>query len=206
MMSNLKLISLIIMAVLVLSGCMRDMQDQPRYEPLEASDFFENGSSARHLPEGTIARGMLKEDKHLYEGLVNGKQAKDFPIPITHQLVKRGQERFQIFCSVCHGATGDATGMVVRRGFPAPPSYHTDRLREATPGYLFNVITNGLGKMSGYADQVEAKDRWAIIAYIRALQLSQNASVKDVPSGHKKDLNKTPEEQLHKEEESQGHH
>lgn len=163
------------LAALALAGCRQDMHDAPRYKPLAASDFFANGSSARPLPAGTVARGFLREDALLYTGrTAEGSLAAELPMPVTKALLLRGHERFDIFCSPCHGKLGDGRGMVVQRGFKPPSSYHVERLRQAPIGYFFDVMTNGFGVMPGYAPQVPAEDRWAIAAYIRALQLSQH--------------------------------
>jgi len=163
------------LAALALAGCRQDMHDAPRYKPLAASDFFANGSSARPLPAGTVARGFLREDALLYTGrTAEGSLAAELPMPVTKALLVRGHERFDIFCSPCHGKLGDGRGMVVQRGFKPPSSYHVERLRQAPIGYFFDVMTNGFGVMPGYAPQVPAEDRWAIAAYIRALQLSQH--------------------------------
>ncbi len=163
------------LAALALAGCSQDMHDAPRYKPLAASDFFANGSSARPLPAGTVARGFLREDALLYTGrTAEGSLAAELPMPVTKALLVRGHERFDIFCSPCHGKLGDGRGMVVQRGFKPPSSYHVERLRQAPIGYFFDVMTNGFGVMPGYAPQVPAEDRWAIAAYIRALQLSQH--------------------------------
>ena len=170
-------------ACLALSACRQDMHDQPRYEPMEASSFFADGSSTRPQVPGSVARGELRLDKHLYEGRVDGEFARSFPFEITSELLDRGQERYQIFCSACHSSVGDGEGMVVKRGMRQPPSFHIDRLREAEHGYLFDVITNGYGAMFDMADKLTAEDRWAVVAYVRALQLSQNASLDDVPPG-----------------------
>jgi hypothetical protein len=164
------------------------MHDQPKYEPLEQSTFFSDRRASRMPVEGTVARGQLHEDTHYYNGKVGDQSARTFPMKLDEKIVKRGQERFNIFCSPCHDQTGSGMGMVVRRGFKRPPSLHIDRLREAPVGYYFDVITNGFGVMSSYAEQVPVSDRWAIIAYIRALQLSQNATIADVPENHKEEL------------------
>ncbi len=179
----------IALAVLV-SGCRQDMQDAPRYDPLEASTFFANGQSARPLVANTVARGQVREDRHLYEGIVDGKPAETFPFPITEEVMQRGQERFNVFCAPCHARTGDGNGMIVQRGFRHPPSYHEDRLRNAPVGYFFDVMTHGFGAMQDYASQVPVADRWAIAAYIRALQLSQRATVNDVPADRRADLDR----------------
>ena len=166
------------------------MHDNPRYEPLEQSTFFPDGRSQRPLVANTVARGQLREDEHLYTGKVNGQLANDFPVPVTDTLMLRGQERFNVFCAPCHGRTGTGDGMVVRRGYRAPTSFHDARLRQAPPGYIFDVVTNGFGAMPDYATQVPVVDRWAIAAYIKALQLSQNATVNDVPADRRGDLDK----------------
>jgi mono/diheme cytochrome c family protein len=175
---------------LVFSGCTQDMKDQPRYEPYEPTIFFEDGRSERPLIEGTVARGQLREDAHLYTGKVNGKNADTFPFPIDEEIIKRGQQRYNIYCIVCHDGVGTGKGMIVQRGFKAPDSFHTQRLKEAPVGYFYDVITNGFGVMSNYAEQVSVWDRWAIVAYIRALQLSQHASLNDVPSNEQALLGK----------------
>jgi mono/diheme cytochrome c family protein len=161
------------------------MHDAPRYEPLEASTFFANGQASRMLVANTVARGTLREDTHLNEAKVDGQLATTFPMPVTADVMARGQERFNVFCSPCHGRTGSGNGVVVQRGFRAPPSYHEDRLRNAPVGYFFDVMTNGFGAMQDYASQVPVADRWAIAAYIRALQLSQRATVADVPANRR---------------------
>ena len=166
------------------------MHDQPKYRPLRQSDFFGDNRSERTPVEGTVARGQLRDDDHLYAGKVNGQPATTFPFPITEAIVKRGQERYNIYCSPCHDALGTGQGMIVRRGFKKPNSYHIDRLRQAPVGYYFDVITNGFGVMPSYAEQVPVADRWAIISYIRALQLSQHATMDDVPADKRAELEK----------------
>lgn len=154
------------------------MHDAPKYEPLEASEIFADGTSARPLIPGTVARGLLREDRHLYTGMsADGELVDDLPFPVTHELVERGRERYNAFCSPCHDRVGNGRGMVVQRGFKQPNTFHSDRLRATPVGYFFDVITKGFGEMSSYAAQVEPEDRWAIAAYIRALQLSQSAPV-----------------------------
>jgi len=174
----------------VASGCRQDMHDAPRYEPLEASTFFADGRSSRTLVANTVPRGQLKEDRHLYEGIVDGKPAETFPMPVTAAVMARGEERFNVFCSPCHGRTGEGDGMIVQRGFRKPPSYHEDRLRNAPVGYFFDVMTHGFGAMQDYSAQLPVADRWAIAAYIRALQFSQRASVDDVPADRRADLDR----------------
>jgi mono/diheme cytochrome c family protein len=211
-------------------GCRQQMSNQPKYEPLEPSSFFDDITSARPLVEGTVPRGSLKEDTLFYTGrsdvgrsgspgIASGQlprgpnsglepsqgttlpprsnppmpaaplpggqigpgYASTFPFPISPEVLDRGEERFNIYCSPCHDRLGTGNGMVVQRGYRHPPSFHTDRLRQAPVGYFFDVITNGFGAMPDYSAQILAHDRWAVIAYIRALQLSQNATLVDVP-------------------------
>jgi mono/diheme cytochrome c family protein len=164
------------------TACRQDMHDQPRYEPLEKNAFFEDGRASRPFVEGTVARGQLRLDDHFYTGKVNGEFVTTLPFAATKEVLARGQERYNIFCSPCHDRIGAGTGMIVQRGFRQPPSFHIDRLRQAQAGYFFDVMTNGFGTMYGYADRIQPKDRWAIVAYIRALQLSQNAALDDVPA------------------------
>ena len=176
---------LVISSVLIAiaaTGCRQQMAEQPRYDPLEASQFFTDGQSARPLVENTVARGQLRGDEHFYTGGSGGALAKTFPFAITLGILQRGQERYGIYCSPCHSLTGDGDGMIPRRGFTRAASFHIPRLREAPPGYFFFVITQGMGAMPNYRNQIPPRDRWAITAYIRALQLSQNATVNDVPS------------------------
>ena len=190
--SVLRLLSsiLCVVALCATTGCgvRKAMYDQPKYRTFAASDFFEDGSAARALVENTIPQGYLFEDTHLYDGKVDGKPAETFPFPVTKEVLKRGQDRFNVYCTPCHGAIGAGDGMVVQRGFKQPPSYHIDRLRQAPPGYFFEVVTRGFGTMNSYAAQVKPEDRWAIIAYIRALQLSENATINDVPESERASL------------------
>jgi mono/diheme cytochrome c family protein len=166
------------------------MDQQPKFKPLDPSPFFSDGRSARTPVADTVARGDLRLDDRLYKGKVNGKDAESFPFPITADILTRGRERYDIFCAVCHGRVGDGQGMIVKRGFPVPPSYHTDRLQKAPVGHFFDVITNGYGRMYSYSERIPVKDRWAIIAYIRALQLSQNANLSDLPPNDRAELDK----------------
>jgi mono/diheme cytochrome c family protein len=188
---------LLVVYCLLSVGCRYDMQDQPRYKYYKQSDFFADNRASRNLVEGTIPRGYLRDNKAFYTGKVDNPNANaqpqtttdasgntlvasfpndidEFPVPVTKELIERGQERFNIYCIVCHGPLGYGDGMVVRRGFPKPPTYHDDRLRNAPVGHFYDVMTNGWGKMNSYAAQVPPADRWAIASYIRALQLSQN--------------------------------
>jgi hypothetical protein len=168
-------------ATMLASACRQDMFDQPRLKPQGASDFFADGRAGRPAIQGTVARGHLREDAHLYTGKVGGQLVTTFPFPVLRGDLRRGQERFNIYCAPCHDSVGNGTGMIVRRGMRQPPSFHIDRLRNAPVGHFFDVITNGLGAMQDYSAQVSVEDRWRIIAYIRALQLSQRARPEDVP-------------------------
>jgi len=161
------------------------MQDQPRFKPLAKSDFYTDLRSARPPVEGTVARGQLHEDSYLYTGKLGNNPGDYLPFPVTSDVLARGRERFNIYCAPCHSRTGDGNGMIVQRGFRAPPSYHTERLRKAPLGYFFDVMTNGFGAMPDYASQIPPRDRWCIVAYIRALQLSQEATMSDVPTGQR---------------------
>jgi len=161
------------------------MHDQPKYIPLRESTFFADSRSARPLVEGTVARGHLNDDDLLYTGKMNGQDATVFPRQVDAAMMARGRERFNIYCSPCHGRTGQGDGMVVLRGYRRPPSFHQDRLRGATVGHFFDVIRNGFGAMPDYAAQIRAEDRWAIIAYVRALQLSEHATMADVPASER---------------------
>ena len=174
--------SVLVLAVVVtIAACRQQMADQPRYDPLEASSFFADGLSARAPVEGTVARGQLREDAQLFNGGTDTALATDFPFPITGEVLQRGQERYNIYCAPCHDRVGSGNGMIVRRGYARPPSYHTDILRRQPVGHFFRVISRGMGAMPSYSSQISAADRWAIIAYIRSLQLSQNAALTDVP-------------------------
>lgn len=189
--------ALLLLTFAFTSACRYDMQDQPRLKPYKQSDFFADGKAMRDFPEGTVARGQLREDKVFYTGqkpdadpniqvetttdasgntvVTSFPNAIDYiPMPVTKETLDRGEERYKVFCIVCHGPVGSGDGMVVRRGFPQPPTYHDDRLRNAPVGHFFDVITNGWGRMNSYASQIPPADRWAIVAYIRALQASQN--------------------------------
>jgi mono/diheme cytochrome c family protein len=178
------------LALVTLAGCRQDMHNQPKYLPLRESDFYADRRSARPIVEGTVARGDLQQDSYYYTGKVNGLPGNEMPVPVTRELLDRGEERYNIYCSPCHSKLGDGNGMIVQRGFKQPPSYHIDRLRQAPIGHFFDVISNGFGAMSEYKAQVSVNDRWAIAAYIRALQLSQNATRADVPAGT--EINNTP--------------
>jgi len=170
------------------SACRLDMHVQPRYNTYDASTFFDDGRSARPVVPGTVARGHLRINEHLYTGKVNGVWAETLPFPVTREVLERGQQRYNIYCTPCHDYAGTGRGMIVRRGFQQPPSYHIDRLRKAPVGHFFDVITNGYGAMASYAARVTPEDRWAIAAYIRALQLSQNARLEDVAQEERQKL------------------
>lgn len=174
--------------VMLVAGCRLDMHVQPKYLPYEPTTFFGDGRSERQPVPGTVARGHLRLDELLYAGKENGAIADRFPFTITRADLERGRERFNIYCSPCHDYTGSGHGMIVERGFPPPPSFHIDRLRGAPAGHFFDVITHGLGSMYSYAGRVEPEDRWRIAAYIRALQLSQHATVQDAPRDERKRL------------------
>jgi mono/diheme cytochrome c family protein len=168
------------------------MHDQPKYKPLAATTFFDDGRAARPLVAGTVARGQLKMDQAFYEGRQGTELLTTFPFPVTKEILLRGRERFNIFCAPCHGQVGDGQGMVVQRGFRPPPSFHIDRLREAPAGHFYDAVTNGFGAMPSYASRINPTDRWAIVAYVRALQLSQHASPEDVPAERRQSLETTP--------------
>lgn len=167
--------------IILLAGCAGNMRDQARCEPYEVSAFFADGKCSRQLPENTVARGTLAEEQALSGNGPDGQPATEFPFAITPEVLTVGRTRYDQFCSPCHGLAGNGDGMIVQRGFPAPPSLHTQRLRDIPPGYIVNVITNGFGRMYSYAFRVDPEERWAITAYIRALQLSQDADVDQLP-------------------------
>ena len=180
------------MSTLSMAACRRDMQDQPRYKPLAATDFFGDGRSARQLVEGTVAREDLRIDTALFTGEVGDTDVDTFPFPITRADLLRGQERFNIYCSPCHSRVGDGNGMVVRRGFPKAADYHSDKLMKAPVGHFVDVMTHGFGAMPSYASRVPPEDRWRIAAYIRVLQLSENATVDDIPAAERAGLEAQP--------------
>ena len=176
-------IAVAVVCLAVSTGCRQDMHNQPKYRPLRASTFFDNGSSARPLVDGTIARGTLQEDAGFFTGKVGTALVTELPFPLTQEVLDRGQERYNIFCAPCHDRTGSGNGMVVQRGYRQPPSMHVDRLRQVEVGHFFDVMTNGFGAMPDYRAQISPRDRWNIVAYIRALQLSQHAQRADIPGG-----------------------
>jgi mono/diheme cytochrome c family protein len=174
--------------LLAFTGCRQKMANQPRYDSLESSDFFQDGMSARPRIPGTVARGELVSDPFLETGKINGADADGYPFAVTMDVVNRGEQRFNIYCQQCHGRTGDGNGMIPSRGLRRPPSFHTETLRAAKTGHFFDVMTNGFGAMPPYKTMIPARDRWAIAAYIRALQLSQHATVNDVPAADRAKL------------------
>jgi len=176
-------LAIVLVGLGVLGGCREDMQNQPRFKPLRKSDFYEDGRSSRAPVPGTVARGQFEGDTYFYTGMVNGVVQNEMPFPVTQGVLERGRERYNIYCAPCHSETGDGNGMIVQRGYRRPPSYHIDRLRKAPLGHFFDVMTNGFGSMPDYAAQIRPRDRWAIAAYIRALQLSQTAPKSVVPAG-----------------------
>lgn len=172
-----------ISVICLLTGCYsQQMATQPRYDPLEPSTLFTDGQSARLPVPDTVARGQLRGDTLLNTGTENGQLADRFPFPVTRDVLERGRDRFEIYCTPCHGLAGYGDGMVVQRGFIPPPSFHTDHLRQVPVGHIFRVTTNGFGAMPSYAQQVPVRDRWAIVAYIKALQLSQHADASQLPA------------------------
>src|SRR5579862_4821882 len=181
-------VGLAVLSLLAIAGCRVDMHIQPKIKPDAESTFFEDGRGDRPAIPDTVARGHMRTDELLYTGKIDGKDADQFPFPVTAELLTRGRQRFNIYCTPCHDYTGSGNGMIVQRGFPQPPSYHTDKLRNAPAGHFFDVITNGHGAMFSYAARVEPRDRWAIVAYIRALQLSEHATIDDVPAGDRQQL------------------
>ncbi len=188
--------ALMAVALLVLPGCRSEMYEQPRYEPLEPSSFFEDGSSARPLVAGTVPRDDPRgappagvPDEVFYAGWSQGKLVESVPFPVDRAVLERGQERFRIYCTPCHGELGDGRGMIVRRGFNPPPPYASEELRMQPIGHYFDVMTRGFGTMYSYASRIPPRDRWAIAAYIRVLQLSQHAEAANLPA---EDRNRLP--------------
>ncbi len=189
---RLSLLALSTVLMCSFASCRRDMYNQPKGKPLAENSFFKNEAIARPVPPHTVARGNAREDTEFYTGLTNGTLVTQLPMQLTPELLGRGRERYDIYCAVCHGLTGKGNGEIVRRGFPAPPTYHVDRLRNAPIGHFYDVITNGYGVMYPYATRVAPADRWAIAAYIRALQLSHDANVQDVPPNEQSKLEAQP--------------
>jgi mono/diheme cytochrome c family protein len=181
-----------LVSLLAIGACRQDMHDQPRFIPLRESSFFGDSLSARPAPDDTVPREQIVGDEHLTTGKVYGALVDTFPFPITSDLMSRGQDQFNVFCSPCHGQTGTGSGMIVRRGYRAPPALQIDRLRRAPVGYFYDVATNGFGVMPDYKDQIAVRDRWAIVAYIRALQRSTAATIEDVPADQRLKLGVAP--------------
>ena len=173
-------------------GCRRDMYDQPKYDAYDPSTFFKDGSSSRQQIDGTVARGDLEADSLYYKGKIDGKDADILPFAADREVLELGRERYLIFCSPCHARTGDGRGMIVRRGFSPPPTFHSEYLRKKPVGHIFNVITHGYGAMYSYAARVPVRDRWAITAYIRAMQYSREASPDDLTEDERKNLASPP--------------
>jgi len=178
----------LLLIALTLAGCRQKMADQAKYDPYEPSDFFADGMSARPRLAGTVARGEAGIDPYFATGKINGQDGDGFPFPVTAEVMARGHERYDIYCSECHGRLGDGNGMIPSRGYRRPPSYHTATLRAAKTGHFFDVMTNGFGAMPQYRTMIPARDRWAIVAYIRALQTSQSATLSDVPPAERAKL------------------
>jgi Cytochrome C oxidase, cbb3-type, subunit III len=174
---------------IVTSGCRQDMHIQPKYLPYQETGFFADGRDERPVVAGTVARGHLRLDELLYTGKEDGETVDKFPFPMTREDIERGRQRYNIYCTPCHAYTGSGNGMIVQRGFPAPPSFHINRLRQAPAGRFFQIMTDGYGSMYSYAARIEPEDRWRIAAYIRVLQLSQHATIDDVPEADRQKLN-----------------
>jgi Cytochrome C oxidase, cbb3-type, subunit III len=170
-------------SALALAGCRQDMHNQPKFFPQRGTSFYADGRSVRPQVENTVARGQLHEDSYFYTGLNNGVEGTTMPFPVTLDVLARGQERYNVYCTPCHSRVGNGVGMIVARGYSKAGNFHTARLQEAPLGHFFNVMTNGYGSMPDYSAQLTPADRWAVVAYIKALQLSQNAQAGDVPAG-----------------------
>ena len=183
-------VAVIAFAAAALSGCRQDMHNTPTAQPLRESLFVKNASTARPLVEGTVARGTLQDDAVFFTGKDGAVAVDALPFPLTADVLDRGEQRYNIYCSPCHGLAGNGDGMIVQRGFRQPPSYHIDRLRKAPLGYYYDVMTNGFGAMPDYRAQVTPRDRWAIAAYVRALQLSQHAPAAEFPQDEREKLSK----------------
>jgi len=180
-----KILPALLAMIFVTAGCRIDMHVQPYYRPLTKSDFFADGRSSRLPVDGTVARGDLRDDTYFYTGKVNGNLGDTMPYPLTKEVLERGRDRFNVYCTPCHGRVGDGNGFIPSRGLRHPPSYHIDRLRKVPLAYFFDVMTNGFGVMQDYSAQIPPRDRWAIAAYVRALQLSQNVNSAELPAGQK---------------------
>ncbi|MDB6148547.1 MAG: hypothetical protein JWO45_2211, partial [Spartobacteria bacterium] len=186
-------VRLILFALALLAvSCRQDMYNQPKKKPLAESEFFKDGSSARPLPPHVVQRGNVHAEPTVFTGLTNGIYITQLPLKLRPEILLRGRERYDIYCATCHGLNGNGNGMIAQRGFPSPPSYHIKRLRDAPIGYFYDVMANGYGVMSSYASRVAPDDRWAIAAYIRALQLSHNAKLTDLTADQAANLQRTP--------------
>ncbi len=172
-----------LLGALVLAGCRQDMHNQPKFIPQRGTDFYADGRSVRPQVENTVARNQLRQNAYFYTGFVDGKEGDGMPFPVTATVLARGQERYNVYCTPCHSRVGNGIGMIVQRGYSKAGNFHTARLNAAPYGHFFDVITNGYGSMPDYSAQVNEQDRWAIVAYIKALQLSQKASESDVAPG-----------------------
>jgi mono/diheme cytochrome c family protein len=188
-----------VLVVAATVGCRQDMHDQPKYQPLEASTFFADGAASRPLPANTVARGQLKDDTLLYTGKVGDDPASDFPFPLDAAMMARGRVEYDAFCSHCHGLTGAGDGIVVQRGYTRPPVLYDQRLKDLPVGHIFDVITGGFGAMPDHASQIKVTDRWAIIAYVRALQLSASGTIDDVPAAERGKLDEPAAPQRERE-------
>lgn len=181
----------VVLLAVGVSACRQDMHDAPRYEAYEANSFYADGRASRETPSGTVARGWERADDVFYTGrLSDGLPTEQIPMPVTAQDMQRGRDRYTVYCTPCHGILGDGQGMVVQRGLRRAATFHDERLRNVRIGYLYDVATNGFGAMQGYAEQIPARDRWLIVAYVRALQLSQHAPVADVPADKRAELDR----------------
>ena len=180
-----------LLLLLFCAGCRHDMFDQPKYRPLAVSTFFPDGRSARPVPAKLLLTTGPTKGEAIEQGTNNGVFVATIPVPLDRPLIERGRDRFDIYCSPCHGLVGDGQGMIAKRGFKQPADLHSDRIRQAPPGYLYEVIANGYGAMPDYGDELSIRDRWAVVAYIRALELSRHATLQDVPADRQTALEKT---------------
>lgn len=199
-------VAAVVVAAAFQAGCRQDMHDAPKYEPLERSTFFADKRASRPLVEGTVARGQLREDSLLYTGRDGEAFSETFPFPVTLGVLQRGRERFDIYCSPCHSRAGDGLGMIVERGYKQPPSFHEDRLVASAPGYFVTVINNGFATMPSYALQVRPNDRWAIAAYIKALQSSRRTAASELTAEERLGLDKPPVEEAAADEHAKEAH
>jgi mono/diheme cytochrome c family protein len=185
--------ALAVLACAALAGCRQDMHDGPRFTALQQNPFYADQRASRQLIEGTVARGQLRDNDVFYTGMTAPNTPVTLiPMDVTKETIERGRDRFNVYCTPCHGVAGEGNGMIVQRGYKQPPSLHDTRLRGAAAGYYYDVMTRGFGQMPDYAAQITPKDRWAVVAYVRALQLSQHATVADVPEGDRGKLEAAP--------------